>query len=125
MTPDPEQIPLSNHVTDAADKLETPSLVIRSDGTPIGTNVALTDGTKLGIVQSVEWALTVQGYATCTVTTMATPAQLKTLGRDTTIALRPAADYHPVRYLWDWYTTKVWRWFKQRGVDTTTTLPTP
>lgn len=113
----PEDIPLSNHATDAAaNQLGTPSLVIRSDGTPSNTHIALTDGTKLGLIQSVTWGLTLQGYSTAIIETLATPSDLKVLAKHTTVMVRPAPGYHPFRYLWDWYAAKVGRWLNEPSV---------
>lgn len=106
----PDQIPLSNDLTEAADKLDTPSLVIKSNGLPHATYIALTDGTKLGLIQSVNWGMDVQGRSFCTVTTCAAPAELRVLAKDVRLYVRPAAGYHPFRYLWDWYSTKLARW---------------
>lgn len=107
--------PLSNHVTAAATENGTPSVVLRSDGTPAGTTVKLTNGIGLGLVQSVSWDLSVTGYATCVITTLVTPAEFKALARDTEVLIRAAPGYHPLRYLWDWYATKAWLWWTRRN----------
>jgi hypothetical protein len=102
----PSDIPLSNEVTAAAAALETPSLVVRSSGYPNNTVISLTNGTKLGLVQDIQWSMNVHGLAQAVVTTTATPAEFKALARDVTIQVRPAIGYHPFTYLWDWYATK-------------------
>lgn len=103
-------LPLSNDLTRAADELSTPSVVIRSDGTPVGTTVKMTTGQSLGLVQSISWNVTVGQIASCVITSVATPAEVKALARDTTVLVRPAAGYHPFRYLWDWYVAKASSW---------------
>jgi hypothetical protein len=102
--------PLSNNATEAADKLDTPAVLIRSDGTPTGTSVELTTGVKLGLVQKVIWGLDLKDYATCIIETIATPGEFKVLQRDTEVRVTPAPGYHPLRYLWDWYTAKFSSW---------------
>ena len=103
-------IPLSNNVTQGASYANTPSVVIRSDGTPINTSVILTNGTKLGLVQGILWNLRIDGYSTCVIETVASPGEFKALARDTTITVCPTPGYHPWRYLWDWYSIKAHKW---------------
>mgnify|MGYP001595893680 CR=1 FL=1 len=109
--PAPIDIPLSNHAIEGSSALaKTPSLVIRSDGLPHNTHVELTDGTKLGLIQGILWNLRVDGYATCVIETIATPGEFRALAKNTVITTRPSLGYHPLRYLWDWYATKVSSW---------------
>lgn len=105
------EIPFSNNVTQGAEKVGTPSLIIRSDGTPSNTSISLTNGTKLGLIQSAVWALSLTGYATCVIETIATPGEFKALAKDVTVNVRPAPGYHPFQYLWDWYSAKFSLWF--------------
>lgn len=109
----PSNIPLSNSITEAAAANETPSIVVRSSGKPNDTFVELTNGTKLGLIQKVEWELSVTDYSRCVVTVIATPAEFKALAKNSTVKVQPAPDYHPLRYLWDWYATKVSLWLNR------------
>lgn len=104
-------IALTNNATQGADQIGTPSVTIRSDGVPSNTQVELTDGTKLGLVQGILWSLRLDGYATCVIETIATPGEFRALAKNTTILVRPAPSYHPLHYVWDWYTAKFHRWF--------------
>lgn len=104
-------IALTNNAIQASDKIGTPSVIIHSDGVPNNSHVELTDGTELGLIQGVLWNLRVDGYATCVIETIATPGEFKALANHTTVLVRPAPDYHPLRYVWDWYTIKFHRWF--------------
>ena len=101
---------LSNDITRAADELSTPSITIRSDGTPVNTLIKMTNGQSLGLVQSISWNVSLGDVASCTITSVATPAEVKVLARNTTMLIRPAAGYHPFRYLWDWYVAKASLW---------------
>ena len=38
-------------------------------------------------------------------------SDLKTLLNDTTVYVLPAPGYHPLRYLWDWYSFKIGQFF--------------
>jgi len=109
MTPD-TFTPLSNNATEAADKINTPSVLVRSDGTPVGTSVELSNGVKLGLVQDIVWGLGLDSYARCVITTIATPIEFKTLQSNTDVRIIPAIGYHPFRYLWDWYAAKASSW---------------
>jgi len=115
-------VPLSNDVTDAAAAYGTPSLVVRSDGSPIRTTIELTDGTKLGLVQNIAWSMDINGYATATVVTKATPAEFKVLARDARYEVVPALGYHPLCYLWDYYATKAYLWWTK--IRTKSATPT-
>jgi hypothetical protein len=110
MSTTPPIIPLSNDAVKGSAQLGTPSIVVRSDGTPTGTFVELTNGVSLGLVQNIQWELDISGYAQCVVTSMATPAEIKALMRDTTVRVQPMVDVHPWRYLWDWYVAKASIW---------------
>lgn len=100
--------PLSNHATDATVARAKDYLIIASDGTARGSVVRRSDGKPLGLVQSVEWRVGLDdAMAQATIVTSATPATLRALVEDTTLLVRPAPGYHPLRYLWDWYSTKV------------------
>ncbi len=93
---------LTNHVMDAATANGQPFISLTSNGTPAMTEIRLSDGRSLGLVQSATWSLDVTSYASCCVETMASPAELKAFLKDTTLRVRPAAGYNPLRYLWDW-----------------------
>ncbi len=110
MSTTPPIIPLSNDAVKGSAQLGTPSIVVRSDGTPTGTFVELTNGVSLGLVQNIQWELDISGYAQCVVTSVATPGEMKALLKDTTVCVRPAKGYHPWRYLWDWYIAKASTW---------------
>lgn len=87
-------------------------VTITSNGTPQMTSVVVSTGQKLGLVQGVQWRMDIDGLAYLTVDTIATPAEVKALLKDTTLEVRPKPGYHPIRYLWDWYTTKVALWLR-------------
>jgi hypothetical protein len=97
----------TNYVTDATTRLGNDYLSIVSNGVASGSKVNLSDGSALGIVQRVEWSLDVGGVAKAVVTTFASPGDLRALVSDTTLLVRPAPGYHPLRYLWDWYAAKL------------------
>ncbi len=95
-------VPLSNHVTEAANQAGHPTVTIRSHGTPEMTSIDLSDGRSLGLIQSATWSVSLTDYARATIETILPPADLKVLLRDTTILVRPAPGYNPFRYTWDW-----------------------
>ena len=83
---------------------------IESDGTIEQSRVRLSTGQSLGLIQSVAWSFDVRdGLSRAVIETSVTPGDLKVLARNTVLALRPAPSYHPIKYLWDYYATKVWR----------------
>lgn len=109
--------PTSNYVMDAAAQATEGTNVyvsLTSDGTANVTTVNVSSGLSLGLVQGVVWKLnTESGLAHLLVDTVAAPADVKALLKDTLVEVRPKPGYHPFRYLWDWYATKVWLWFNR------------
>lgn len=99
----PNQPSPTNYVTDVVTKQGKDYLSVASNGTATGTTINLSDGHQLGIVQSVEWSIETGGISKCKVTVLASPGNLQTSLKDTTILVRPAEGYSPIRYLIDWY----------------------
>ena len=97
-----------NHVTEAVTKMDKEfiSIVATGGARPYETQLVMSNGKNLGCVQSATWSLSVGDYARLNIETIAAPAELKAFLRDTTLHVRPAATYHPLRYLWDYYVTK-------------------
>lgn len=106
--------PTSNRLIDnATNATGQPSVRIESNGTPEMTRIRLSDNRSLGLVQKASWSMEVGEYARLTVETIAAPADLTALLRDTTIVVRPAPGYGPFRYLADWAVAKArhgWLW---------------
>ena len=102
---------ISNRFTDATAKNGNQFVSVLSDGTAAGTTIVTSTGRNLGLVQSAKWELSVEGEARLTIETLFSPAELKTTLKDTILLVRPAPQYHPFRYLYDWYATKVAAFF--------------
>lgn len=97
----------TNRVTDAVTKLGKEYLSIRSNGMTVDTQVSLSNGKPLGIVQSVSWEIDLSGVSKAVVTIAAAPGELGALVENTVIQLIPATGYPPFRYLWAYYRTKL------------------
>lgn len=106
-----EAPPTSNHVTDAVKELGDAYIVLTSNGTPQMSKVVLSSGQSLGLVQSLTWTLSLGDYARCHIETIAAPAELKVMLRDTTFSVQPKAGYNPFQYLWDWTCAWVYNLF--------------
>lgn len=94
--------PLVNEVTEGSVRNGCPYITITSHGQPNLTKAQLSDGRSLGLVQSIDWHIDLGTFASCSIETIASPAELKVWLQDTTINVRPAPGYGPFRYLWDW-----------------------
>jgi hypothetical protein len=110
MTLKPDSSIPANYITDAAKANGDRYLYVTSDGNPVNSHIRLSDGTNLGLVQSVKWELSVNGYSKCVVETIASPAELATLMRDTTVVVR--LQDKPLRVLWAYYSTRAREWFR-------------
>lgn len=98
----------SNYITDAAKANGDRYIYITSDGHSASSNIRLSDGTNLGLIQNVKWTLGVGDCARCVVETMASPAELVALMKNTTVEVR--VEKHPLKTLWVYYTARARRW---------------
>ena len=100
----------SNYITDAARANGSRYLYVTSDGNPANTQVRLSDGVSLGLVQKMTYTLGLGDLARCTVETLATPGEVSALMENTTVVVR--LQDNPLKTLWIYYTTRARRWFK-------------
>ncbi len=100
----------SNFITDAVTANGEKYVFIASNGTPAGSQVRLSDDTKLGAVQSVKWSLEVTGYARCTIETLASPLETVALMGHTTVLVKPWGS--PAVWLWTYYLAKLRGFYK-------------
>lgn len=94
--------PISNRLTENVAATGQPCVRIESNGTSEMTRIRLSDGRSLGLIQRADWSMEVGSYGRLTIETLAAPADLTALLKDTTILVRPSPGYGPFRYLWDW-----------------------
>lgn len=84
---------------------------IVSNGDAADTRVRLSDDTPLGLVQSVTWSLSVGSMASCTITSIASPAEVVALMENTTVKIQLWEN--PLKTLWVYYIARARRWCKR------------
>lgn len=61
--------------------------ILSKNGRPGDTNVTLSDGTNLGLVQSINWSIELGGLSKCKIETIMSPAELISLQQNTEVTV--------------------------------------
>lgn len=81
--------------------------IVSPTGKPQDTIVQLSNGKSLGRVQSVSWSISVGQVSKCHIETILDSSELSVLLSDTKVFIRPAYNYHPLKYLFDYYLIRI------------------